>query len=91
MILDKASAMEVKEMVSNLALTLEKELSEAQHRGKQEGREEGIKEGRETGKKEGKKEVAKSMLVNGMDIDLIIRLTGLSREVIEEMKKDIIH
>ena len=95
MILDKASAMEVKEMVSNLALTLEKELSEAQHRGKQEGREEGIKEGikegREAGKKEGKKEVAKSMLVNGMDIDLIIRLTGLSREVVEEMKKDIIH
>ncbi len=83
MILEKASSMEVKEMVSNLAMTLEKEVLEAQHRGREEGKKEG--------RKEGKKEVAKSMLINDMDIDLVTKLTGLPREVVEEIKKDIIH
>ena len=79
MILEKASSIEVKEMVSNLTMTLEKEVLEAQHRGREEG------------KKEGKKEVAKSMLINDMDIDLVTKLTGLPREVVKEIKTDIIH
>ena len=87
MILEKASSIEVKEMVSNLAMTLEKEVLEAQHRG----REEGKKEGRKEGKKEGKKEVAKSMLINDMDVELVTKLTGLPREVVKKIKTDITH
>ncbi len=79
MILEKASSIEVKEMVSNLAMTLEKEVLEAQHRGREEG------------KKEGKKEVAKSMLINDMDVELVTKLTGLPREVVKKIKTDITH
>ena len=47
-----------------------------------EGRAEGKAEGRAEGKAEGKKEIAKQMLARGMDIDVVLELTGLSEEEI---------
>ena len=51
--------------------------------------EKGIKIGKEIGKKEGEKnkaiEVAKNLLESGIDINIIIKSTGLKRSEIEEL------
>ncbi len=52
-----------------------------------EGKAEGRAEGRAEGKAEGKAEVAKTMLLRGMDEDLISELTGLSAEDVEKLRK----
>lgn len=60
---------------------------EGRQDGIKEGREEGIKEGIKEGRKEGREnaqvETAKKMKEKGLDIDLIIEITGLSKERIE--------
>jgi predicted transposase/invertase (TIGR01784 family) len=43
------------------------------------------KEGKKEGKQEGKKEIAKKMLAEKMDINLIIKITGLTKEEIENL------
>ncbi|NEV49652.1 Rpn family recombination-promoting nuclease/putative transposase [Wolbachia pipientis] len=50
------------------------------------GEEKGRKEGREEGKIEGKIEVAKTMLANNIDINTIVKCTGLSISEIEELQ-----
>ena len=55
-----------------------------------EGIRKGLKEGLEKGVKEGleqsKNEIAKNMLKENMDISLISKLTGLSKEQINNLK-----
>lgn len=53
--------------------------------GKEEGFEEGIKEGEAKGIILGQKEVARKMIKEGYAIDIIEKLTGLSREEIEKL------
>jgi len=58
-------------------------------KGRKEGKDAGIKEGKDAGIKEGKeagiKETAKKMAEIGIDIDKIMKATGLKREVIEKL------
>ena len=49
-------------------------------KAKEEGREEGRKEGRKEGSLKNAIEVAKNMLKENFDVDLISRLTGLKKE-----------
>ncbi len=49
-------------------------------------REAGYDEGFEEGKEKGKIDVARKMIDNNMSIDLIIEITGLTREQIENIK-----
>ncbi len=60
-------------------------------KGEKKGRAEGMKEGREKGMKEGEKkgkiDVAKKGLKSGFPIDVIIQLTGLTKEEIEKLKE----
>jgi predicted transposase/invertase (TIGR01784 family) len=62
----------------------------AERRGRRKGREEGIEVGRvegiEAGKVEGKKETAKNLLSMGLDIDKIVKATGLKKEIVETLK-----
>ena len=60
----------------------------AKNIAKEEGREEGLKEG----EKKGKIEIAKNMLKEGLDVNLISKLSGLSVKEIEELNilKDVI-
>jgi predicted transposase/invertase (TIGR01784 family) len=51
--------------------------------------EEGLKKGKEEGLKEGKLDVAKTMLTEGMDIPLIIKLTRLPEEEILKLKEEL--
>ena len=59
----------------------------AYEKGEKKGIVKGKIEGRIEGKIEGKIEVAKSLLVNGIDIEIIIKSTGLTKEQIEELKE----
>ena len=51
-----------------------------------EGKEEGIKKGIEKGRKEGKREIAKKMLMEGADINFIVKMTELTESEVLEMK-----
>ena len=50
------------------------------------GREEGRKEGRKEGKEQEQIEIAKKMLNEGIDIEIIAKITGLTKERIEELR-----
>ncbi len=59
--------------------------SEAREAGLAEGRAEGRVEGRAEGLKEGKLEIAKSMKEENLDIDIISKCTGLTKEEINNL------
>lgn len=56
---------------------------------RESGYDEGIEDGIKKGVEQGKKDVAKKMLDNNIDIDMIIKITGLTREQIENIKQGI--
>ena len=56
--------------------------------GKIEGRIEGIEIGKKEGENKAKIEIAKNALSNGIDIETIILLTGLDKEIIESLIKN---
>ncbi len=56
---------------------------EAEQRGIKTGMEIGEKNGRTAGAKEKSFQIAENMCRKGMDIDMIVELTGLSREDIQ--------
>ena len=62
------------------------EINYAEEKGRKEGIEKGKKEGIEKGKKEGIIQMAKEMLNNGLDIELVSSITKLPREVLETLK-----
>ena len=68
-------------------------LLQGREQGLQQGREQGLQQGIEQGLKQGEKEekleIAKKMLIKGLDIKLIIDITELSIDEIEEIKNSI--
>ena len=87
---EKLDTMSEDARVRRLAELREKAIldeKEAKYTGYCEGKREGYKEGREEGRKDGREnaqiETAKKMKEKGLDIDLIIEITGLSKERIE--------
>ena len=68
---------------------IEEGIREGKKEGKEEGRKEGIREGKEEGKKEGKeeekREIARKMKEEKFDLETILKLTGLTKEVIESL------
>jgi predicted transposase/invertase (TIGR01784 family) len=54
----------------------------AERRGRRKGRVDGI----EVGRVEAKKETAKNLLAMGLDIDKIVKATGLKKEIIEMLE-----
>ena len=55
--------------------------------GHKQGIEEGIKEGHKKGVKEGKKEIAKKMLEEKLNIELIEKVTNISKEDLKKMQE----
>ena len=57
---------------------------------KQEGKQEGLAEGMELGMEKGMNQkaldIARNMLVDGVDINLIMKYSGLTQEQIEKLK-----
>ena len=56
-------------------------------KGLDDGIEKGIQKGKEKGAKEEKIKIVKSMLKGNMDIEIIIKITGLTKEEIEKLKE----
>lgn len=54
--------------------------------GRIEGKKEGIKEGKLEGRKEKSIEIAKNLLAQNIDIEVIINCTGLTKEEINKIK-----
>ncbi len=65
----------------------EEGIKKGREEGIKEGREEGIKEGREEGIKEGKIEIARNLIKNGFDNDMIVNITGLDYVELEKIRK----
>lgn len=64
-------------------------IKEGKEQGIKEGKEQGLKEGKEQGIKEGKKEekeaIVKEMLKEKISIDIISKVTGLSKKEIQNL------
>ena len=56
---------------------------------REEGKEEGIKEGIKEGREEANIEAAKKLLQLGVDIDIIVKSTSLTKERVMELQKEI--
>lgn len=89
---EKLNTLSEDERVRRLAELREKAImdeKEAKYTGYTEGRREGIKEGKEEGRKQGKeatkKEIAKKMKEEKIDIEIIVRVTGLTKEDIDKL------
>lgn len=65
----------------------DKGLKEGIKEGHKKGIEEGIKQGHEKGVEEGKKEIAKKMLEEKLDIELIEKVTDISKEELKKMQE----
>ena len=63
----------------------------AQEKGREEGMQKGIQKGREEGIQQGMEKTAVAALKEGMAIDLVAKITGLSIEKINELNNEIIH
>ena len=61
-------------------MVIRRDFENAKKKGIKEGLEEGRKEGRKEGREEGIISVAKKMLEEKVDLDFIIRITGLTKE-----------
>jgi flagellar biosynthesis/type III secretory pathway protein FliH len=88
-------------VISNLELNLEwiqeqaaikgmeKGIKEGIEKGIEPGLEKGLEKGIEKGREEGLEKVALNMLHKQMEIDLVVELTGLSRQKILELQQRI--
>ena len=89
---EKLNTLSEDERVRRLAELREKAImdeKEAKYTGYTEGRREGIKEGREEGRKQGKeatkKEIAKKMKEEKIGTEIIVEVTGLTKEDIDKL------
>ena len=61
------------------------QLAYARKEGREEGREEGRQEGRQEGREEGLMQAARNMKAQGLPVDMIAKVTGLSEEICAQL------
>ena len=83
--LEYLSGDEAERRIAYLRETAEIDRKFAMTAARDQGREEGRAEGKSEGRAEGMVDVAKKMLAEKMDINLIIKITGLTKEEIEKL------
>ncbi|MBU5341838.1 Rpn family recombination-promoting nuclease/putative transposase [Caldibacillus hisashii] len=66
-----------------------KDINSIRGEGKEEGIKKGIEKGRKEGIKEGKREIAKKMLMEGADINFIVKMTELTESEVLELKSEL--
>jgi predicted transposase YdaD len=64
-------------------------IEEGKAKGIEEGKAKGIEEGKAKGQTETKQQIARSMLQKGLDVELIVEVTGLTREELTMISKEI--
>ena len=78
-----------RDAISARKTAIKEGLKEGREEGLKEGREEGIKEGKKEGIEEGKQQLIIEMLKNGVDEDFIVKISGMSKEKILQIKEKI--
>ena len=81
-IIDSAEKIALKK---GLEIGHEQGLVEGLEQGRAEGREEGLEQGREEGREEGLLLAARNMLSQGLPVDVVVNVTGLSEDVIDKL------
>ena len=81
-IIDSAEKIALKK---GLEIGHEQGLAEGLEQGRAEGREEGLEQGREEGREEGLLLAARNMLSQGLPVDVVVNVTGLSEDVIDKL------
>ena len=66
---------------------LEEGIVKGRQEGEQEGIVKGLQKGRQEGRQEGIVEIARRMLADGMDVEIICRITGLTRREVSKLTK----
>ena len=61
-------------------------IEQGKKEGIEQGKKEGIKQGKKAGAKETKKETATKMLKEKMPLELIVKITGLTKEEINKIR-----
>ena len=69
-----------------LAEGMEKGMAEGMKKGLAEGVEKGLAEGMEKGMNKRSLEIARKMLANGMDVAMVMEITGLSESQLQQLK-----
>ncbi len=64
---------------------LEEGLEEGLREGMEEGKKQGLKEGKKQGKEEERIQIVKKMKKNGLELELIEKITGLTKEEIDKI------
>ena len=64
-------------------------LSQGLEQGISQGLEQGLSQGLEQGLSKGRIESARNMINYGLDSDTIVKCTGLDKEVVESLRKEI--
>jgi predicted transposase YdaD len=75
--LDETKPQEVTKMISNIERTLDKMQKQA------------LLEGKAEGALEGKADTARAALREGLDVDMICKITGLSNKAVLELKREL--
>ena len=73
--------------ISALSYAEEKGIQKGIEQGVKQGLEQGVKQGLEQGAKQEKIEIAKNLIQNGLDNELISKSTGLSVEEVEKLRQ----
>jgi predicted transposase/invertase (TIGR01784 family) len=81
---DKLKSKEQREEIMNIGEALRQE---GMQKGRQEGMQKGMQKGRQEGRQEEKHAVAISMLKEGLGVNTVQRVTGLSPEQIDQLAK----
>ena len=86
---DKLVSGEQQEIIMNMGEALRQEgRQEGMQKGRQEGMQKGRQEGMQKGRQEEKHAVAISMLKEGLGVNTVQRVTGLSSEQIDQLAKE---
>lgn len=88
-VLDETELLEVEKMITNIERTLDEMQKAAEARGMEKGRMKGKVEGKLEGKLEGKVETARAALMEGLNVEIVSKITGLTLETVLELKKEL--
>ena len=70
----------------DIAEGMEKGMKEGMELGMAKGKQEGLAEGMEKGMNQRSLDIARNMLADGVDLNLIMKYSGLTQEQIEKLK-----
>ena len=82
----EASKMAYRDIKNSIDTAKQEGLAEGMEKGMELGMEKGMKKGMKKGMNQKALDIARNMLADGVDINLIMKYSGLTQEQIEKLK-----